>query len=35
VENKPGDGSQMGTRMVAEAAPDGHTLGFIDTDLPG
>ena len=31
VENKPGGGSQIGTRMVADAAGDGYTLGFIDT----
>ena len=31
VENRPGGGSQIGTKAIAAAAPDGMTLGFIDT----
>ncbi|MGE0797985.1 MAG: Bug family tripartite tricarboxylate transporter substrate binding protein [Lautropia sp.] len=31
VDNKGGGGSQIGTRMIAEATPDGMTLGFVDT----
>ena len=31
VENKGGGGSQIGTKAVADASPDGMTLGFIDT----
>lgn len=31
VENKGGAGTQIGTRAVAEAKPDGQVLGFIDT----
>jgi tripartite-type tricarboxylate transporter receptor subunit TctC len=29
VENRPGSASVIGTRAVAEAAPDGHTIGMI------
>ncbi|MBU4609344.1 tripartite tricarboxylate transporter substrate binding protein [Achromobacter sp. GG226] len=31
IENKSGAGSQIGTKAIATAAPDGQTLGFIDT----
>ncbi|WP_332738524.1 Bug family tripartite tricarboxylate transporter substrate binding protein [Hydrogenophaga sp.] len=31
VENKGGAATQIGTRAVAEAKPDGQVLGFIDT----
>ncbi len=31
VENKGGAGTQIGTKLIADAAPDGLTLGFIDT----
>lgn len=31
VENRAGGGSQIGTKLIAAAAPDGLTLGFIDT----
>jgi tripartite-type tricarboxylate transporter receptor subunit TctC len=31
VENKGGAGTQIGTKLIADAAPDGMTLGFIDT----
>ena len=31
VENRGGAATQIGTKMVATARPDGHTLGFIDT----
>lgn len=31
VENKGGAGTQIGTKAIADAPPDGLTLGFIDT----
>jgi tripartite-type tricarboxylate transporter receptor subunit TctC len=31
VENRAGAATQIGTKAVASAAPDGQTLGFIDT----
>lgn len=31
VENRGGGGTQIGTKALAAAAPDGRTLGFIDT----
>lgn len=31
VENKGGAATQIGTKAVAEAKPDGQSLGFIDT----
>jgi tripartite-type tricarboxylate transporter receptor subunit TctC len=29
IENRPGAGTVLGTQMVARAAPDGTTLGFV------
>jgi len=31
VENRAGGGTQIGTKAIATAAPDGLTLGFVDT----
>ncbi|KAF1018787.1 MAG: hypothetical protein GAK30_03501 [Paracidovorax wautersii] len=31
VDNKGGGATQIGTKAVAAAAPDGQTLGFVDT----
>ncbi len=31
IENKGGGGTQIGTKAIAEATPDGQTLGFIDS----
>lgn len=33
VENKSGAATQIGTKAVADAKPDGQTLGFIDTSF--
>ena len=31
IENKPGAGTVVATEMVAKAAPDGYTMGFVIT----
>jgi len=31
VENKGGAGTRIGTKAIADAPPDGLTLGFVDT----
>jgi len=31
VENRAGGGTQIGMKLLASAAPDGATLGFVDT----
>lgn len=33
VENKGGASTQIGTKSVADAKPDGQTLGFVDTSF--
>ncbi len=33
VENKGGGATQVGTKAIASADPDGYTLGFIDTSF--
>jgi tripartite-type tricarboxylate transporter receptor subunit TctC len=33
VENKPGGGTIVGTQFVAQAAPDGHTIGVVISAL--
>ncbi len=34
VEDKPGASSVIGTRQIAEAAPDGYTIGLLTTAHP-
>lgn len=33
VDNRAGGGTQIGTKAIAAATPDGQTLGFIDTSF--
>src|SRR4051812_11537872 len=35
VENKPGGGTAIGTRLAAQAAPDGYTLLFGTSAIVG
>lgn len=33
VENRPGAGTMVGTQAVIDAAPDGHTIGFVTSAM--
>jgi len=33
IENKPGASTQIGLRLVSDAAPDGHTIGMMTADI--
>lgn len=33
IENKPGASTQIGLRIVADADPDGHTIGMMTADI--